>query len=1157
MRVLIDTGSTHSFIRASILGLVRHGPIQTNMIDLFMADGRTPFPVLGEVSLNFNIKNIRTKNKVLVVKELCCDCLVGIDWIRNNSVTLDIYNQQLTARSGNRQATVKLETDMESISFPVRSINKIMIPPYQQVIVKAHVPISSSQKTLFTPRPHLEYNKSIELPSAVLNIQHYTTYLTISNPTNRRCILAPNTRLGDVIQMGSAFTLSTITRSMCPTSSPNNIIQTPPPESITSIINNLTRHIPSLNDDQHKLRTILTKYSAIFDTVNPRIADTTSVHTIRTGDAATQNSRAYPQNNEQRTETEKIIDKMLHAKQIRPSISPWSSPMLLARKKDGSFRFVVGYRKLNAITTKDAYPMPTIEETLQKLGGHTFFTKMDLASDYFQIPIREEDKPKTAFTTARGLYEFNVLPQGLRNASASFQRIMNTILVNKRESYCIVYMDDILIFSETFNDHLQHVEEIMRILDKHRFTVSPAKCSMAQSNIDYLGHSISGEGVTPLGDNMAPILTMPEPRSLKEANLFIGGLGFYRRFIKDFAKLAAPIYAVTNKSKARRGEFYWGDKQSAAFQSLKKALTSKPLFLHFPEPNQPLLLSTDASDNRIGAVLKQKSADNKLHVISYFSQMLSTTQQRYSTIEKEALAIHTALEKLRPYVINHEVTIETDHCPLCNFHRRTTRNRRIDFWSIDLADYNIKEIKYKKGSCNCDADLLSRYPINASIGAITRSMTRKVTTSSSPSPSSEVSINSHPTLTDNNSPQVRISPIDLSRIREEQQHDDLIQEKMKKPDKYSIIKDGILFRECKNKSKVPFLPKSLIKEVLQAFHDHLSAAHFGRNRTYTNITKRCYWPNMYLDIKNYVRSCDTCARHNIPRNKPPGHLQSIPPPEGIFDLVGLDFWGPASEPSTNGNKYILVLTDYMSKFVIARATPHNNAQTVAEFIVEVASTFGVPKQLLTDQGTHFNNELVNAIAQLLGCHHTLSTAYHPQTNGQVERWNATMRPQLNKLASQQPADWDKYLSAVVSAYNNGEHDTTGITPFELMFGRNPSMVFDPTKPMVQLSKPSDYLVHMRTFRAIQIQSARSNTQIQQVRMKQRYDKSRSNPRYDLNDLVLVRTPPPQRHKGAEIYQGPYRIIQLIHSNTYIVEQVHTGDQRRVHTSMLKPIFERI
>ena len=253
---------------------------------------------------------------------------------------------------------------------------------------------------------------------------------------------------------------------------------------------------------------------------------------------------------------------------------------------------------------------------------------------------------------------------------------------------------------------------------------------------------------------------------------------------------------------------------------------------------------------------------------------------------------------------------------------------------------------------------------------------------------------------------------------------------------------------------------------------------------------------------------------------------------------------------------MLVLTDYLSKFIVARATPLNNAQTVAEFLLDVASTFGVPHQLLTDQGRHFDNELIDRLSTLMGCKHTLSTAYHPQTNGQVERWNATMRAQLNKLAEQQPTDWDRFLPAVVSAYNTGEHATTGIAPFELMFGRTPISVFDPTQPLIQLARPSDYLAHLHRYRAFLTRFARDNARAQQQRMRTRYNRNRSDLHCNLDDPILVRTPPPLRTKDAAIYQGPYRVIHIIDTHTYLVEHVHTGEQRRVHSTMIKPIHFR-
>ena len=385
-------------------------------------------------------------------------------------------------------------------------------------------------------------------------------------------------------QLRSTTSLALICRSMNSSSLPKSTTVSPvSPPSLSTIIDDLTQHVSNLNDECTTLRAVLNKYSSLFDTSIPKIADTTSVHTIRTGDAHPQNSRAYPQNSEHRTATENIIENMLRAKQIRPSISPWSSPMLLARKKDNTYRFVVDYRKLNAVSTKDAYPIPTIEETLQRIRGHHFFTKLDLASGYFQIPIREEDKAKTAFTTGRALYEFNVLPQGLKNASASFQRIMNTLLVTKREAFCIVYMDDILTFSDTFAEHLQHVDEVMKVLHDHRFTVSPPKCSIAQSSIDYLGHTISiNRRHSPQRQHRSDREHARTSHAQRRQSLHrcFGFLSTFhqklceaRRHRSMLCPTRAKIVVVTSNGVSHND---WH------FKHLKTAITTKPLLSSFP-----------------------------------------------------------------------------------------------------------------------------------------------------------------------------------------------------------------------------------------------------------------------------------------------------------------------------------------------------------------------------------------------------------------------------------------------------------------------------------------------------------------------------------------------------------------------------------------------
>lgn len=286
--------------------------------------------------------------------------------------------------------------------------------------------------------------------------------------------------------------------------------------------------------------------------------------------------------------------------------------------------------------------------------------------------------------------------------------------------------------------------------------------------------------------------------------------------------------------------------------------------------------------------------------------------------------------------------------------------------------------------------------------------------------------------------------------------------------------------------------------------------------------------------------------------KPAGHLRPITPPSGVFDLVGLDFWGPTTESSTSSNRYVIVLTDYLTKFVIAKPVPTNTAVTTAEFLLETSFTFGVPAHILTDQGTHFRNELVHSLTVALGCKHTFVTAYHPQSNGQTERWNATMRPKLNALHQQNRHDWDHYLPGIVSAYNTGVHSSTGFSPSYLMFGRHVALPFDSARPIVAVSKPSDYLTHLARYRRIVLQQARSTILHHQQLAKQRHDQHRQHLAYTIGDVVLIRHHG-TRSKSTPTYDGPYTVTEILSPHTYIVTNEHTNRHRRVHVNDMHPV----
>ncbi|CAF4563297.1 unnamed protein product, partial [Didymodactylos carnosus] len=327
-----------------------------------------------------------------------------------------------------------------------------------------------------------------------------------------------------------------------------------------------------------------------------------------------------------------------------------------------------------------------MEELLQRLGGHSWFTKLDLKSGYYQIPIQQQDKEKTAFVTQDGLYQFEVLSMGLMNAPPTFQRVMNNIIGYKRWDYVVVYLDDILIFSNSFEEHIKHLQEVFGVLSEHQFMLNLDKCSLAKQAIDFLSHTITEDSIIPSKERIQAIIAIPQPKTLAQANKFIGKIGWYRKFIPKFAKIAAPIHKVTNKIKRKKHEFYWHDAQIQAANKLKQLLTEEPLLLRYPHPTAPFILATDASEYAIGGALKQ-IVDGKTHYNYFLSRLLTTTERNYKTIEREALAIFWCMKKLEQYMGGRDVVIHTDHKPLAQFHKKNKFNsKRIDEWLLKHQD---------------------------------------------------------------------------------------------------------------------------------------------------------------------------------------------------------------------------------------------------------------------------------------------------------------------------------------------------------------------------------------------------------------------------------------------------------------------------------------
>ena len=848
---------------------------------------------------------------------------------------------------------------------------------------------------------------------------------------------------------------------------------------------------------------------------------------------------------------------------------------MLKKKPDGTYRFLVDFRRLNSITQKDSYPQPSAEELLHRLAGHRYFTKLDLKSGYFQIPIHECDIPKTAIITQDGLYEFTVLAQGLMNAPPTFQRVMNEVVANGRWDYVVVYLDDIVIFSKTIEEHKQHVADVISTLHKVNFQVAPPKCAIAVEKIEFLSHIVTHDKVAPSPDKIKAIVDIAQPKTLSQANKFIGKVGYYRKFIRDFAKIAAPIHKVTNKTRTKRSEFHWGQEQRDAFDRFKVILTTGPLFLDFPDRSVPFVLATDASEVRIAGVLKQNTADG-MKVCYYKSRLLDTTESRYSTTEREALAIYWCLTELRNYIGDSEITIETDHKPLINMHKKSAYgNKRIDNWLICLQDLipQISEIKYQRGIENTGPDYLTRYETTdrdhqqESLSAMTRSMTKQAASAAPPqrTPTTTDSGQNDTELPRRTTSAIATTDFSLEKVQIAQRKDPHIRAIMSRIQAQESMNDFVAYdntlfrlitkRKHASKSKVPYLPESMLTMVLEAFHDHPMSGHFGVQRTLHKISARFWWPRMRESVEHYIASCHQCRKFNIARQKTHGYLKSFEPPSEVFQIMHMDFWGPV-RTSTRGNRYVLVLTDNLSKYVLAKAMPDNTARSAAQFMLnELIMVHGPPERLITDNGVHFSNNLMKTITETMHIDHAFSATYHPQTNGQVERFNATFCTQLAKYCDEDKGDWDDYLQSVVYAYNTGIHATTGFVPYELAFGRKQKSPFDPVKRYLSLTQPGEFQRHLRNLRQIVLKHAQDNIRHQQERAKQRYDKHRKDISFDIGDLVFLKVCA-NRTKLDERWIGPCRVINKNGEQSYVVQDDTTGRTTTAHVNQLQPVLKR-
>ncbi|CAF4432119.1 unnamed protein product [Rotaria sp. Silwood2] len=1229
IQILLDTGATTTFINKEVIKQYPHDFIYLNTLpySFVLADGIAPFHVHGVVELHIEIANQITTIKAHVAENLCTDLILGIDYIIQYNLKFDIRRRFVSIEHNNKLYKIKFDHDIQPQFVPVIVSNSIHIPSHSSHSVPVSTCISSIC-SLFVP--HSLFSSScnpLAVPQKFLEFHNYVSYITLSNLSFRTQFINQGTCLGYLCQYSSTPQRNKITHHLNTPCGAADLIGDEPvflgvsndkilPQDVTQLTNRipsipstvsnvissaenafreLIKHVDNTNQ-QNDLLALLFNFRYIFDTQKHNIAKTRIHHIINTNPHSPPASKPYLQPDKEENMFN-MIQEFLQAGLISESHSPYAAPAFLVKKKDGTFRLVVDYKKLNLITIKDSSPLPNMEDAIRKLGpGYQYFSKLDLKSGFYQIPIREEDKPKTAFITPFGLFQFNVLPMGLKNSPPTFQKVMTDTLKNCRP-FSLVYLDDIIVYSKSYEEHLDHLKQVFTVLNDKNFVLNPPKCEILMQRINYLGHTIDKDTIKPMIEKIEAILNMKDPCTLTAANKFIGALSWYRKFIPGFASAASPIHSVTNLTRNNRRKFQWKFAQSQAFQRLKQMLVSEPLFLHYPVDDKPIILTTDASGVGIGGVLQQE-VNGEMRNLYYHSQLLTPCERKYSTIEKEALAIFKCINRMRSFLLGRDIIIMTDHCPLCNIITKTVNNARVDRISNLIQEYNIIQVLHINGRHNCLPDYLSRYPreqeddlFDIDYGLVSKDISDSKT-SLSPKPivnmilrnkkktTETESISSN--HTDNKDDSSSISStsccnkkntthkfssnyFDSECLKDKQRKDPEIRKIVcqlnLRPQNLSfVLQNDILYKLImtsslsKTKYKVPYVPSSMVNALLHASHnDPMSGGHFSFERTYNKLKHHYWWPGMRNTIRTHIKSCSLCQSFNVSRQRKFGRLHTISPPDGPFQIIGIDYCGPLRR-TPRGNKYVLVITDYFTRHVTAIPLPNCTAETTAESLFNnFFCTFGVPEIIVSDRGTHFQNQLMAKMQLLIGYNHIYSTPYHPQSNGIVERFNSTFISQISKLQDDEHNNWDEYLQAVVFAYNSGSPKTTKFSPYELVFGRSPRLPIHAKQSHFFFSKPNDYLEQLKKTMKRFHQSARNNILQQQSKNKTYYDRNRLDPQYKLGDRVLTRIQGMKGKLDPRFSIIPKVIIHAQHP-TYTVRDEITKIESTVHVSDLRPLF---
>lgn len=883
------------------------------------------------------------------------------------------------------------------------------------------------------------------------------------------------------------------------------------------------------NDQRRHLEDLLSEYN---NTVTTRLGKVENyAYRILLIDPTPIHQSPYPLTPPKAAIMRSHIQKLLDLQVIEPSLSPYSSPCFLVPKKDGGQRLVVDYRRVNQRVRYDAFPVPRPDSMFQCLKGATIFTKLDLNMAYHQLPLTEDSKPITAFATSFGSYQYRFLPFGLAVSAAALNRIINSIFGDLHFKFVTNYFDDLLIYSKNFEEHLDHLRQVFERLRNSGFTVNPEKTHLCMTRVKCLGYVIDSQGCHIDPEKIEAIQCLPIPKNLKQVKSFLGMTAYFARFIERFSEIAAPL----NQLKRKNVRFHMDTEQIDAINKLKNALSVAPV-LKFPDFNRSFIVRCDSSDVALGAVLLQEFEDG-IHPVAYASRKLSDTEKRYQILEREALGVIFALDKFHDYLQIQKFILQVDNEALTWMIRHPKQLGKVGRWVLKLSHYCF-DVQHIKGQMNSVADALSRmydeepekrkeiYPPNNALNFL-----HEV-------PESFLSVKNH----QESDPETNLI---LQRIRNGEDVKGFVQ------------RDGTLMKLVgKNRWKRVVAPEKVRRMILYYFHD-LDAGHPGITKTYRAISRRFWWPNLFQEVRNYVRSCEPCQQVK-PSNQRIGAPMASTMPVRPFDKVYVDYCGPII-PSSSGNRYVLVLLDSYTKWIEVIPCRRATASVTCKNLIKIWCSYGPPRALVSDNATVFRSKIMKRMSLAWGIQQVFTSPYQPSSN-MVERsmrdLKASLSIMLRTQAENNHKDWDKFLPFFALSHNTNESEVTHQNPARLFLGREITNALDRQWGLDRL---------VNEVRSADPEKVQRSIQAAHQKVKRLYDLRRpSRHDFSLGQLVLQRQhviANPSRQEGQKFmsaWSSPRRIVRFTTPVSCILEDINDPElQYRTHISQLKPYHVRI